>query len=143
MNPSSCRDPGHYLQAHSCVSTPKPTPKHKEQVERPRTIIVDDGSDQLVPAQHGEQLQGPGLGQDIAALQALAASHQVIHLDPNPVVRQLPPPEGEKAPWSEGNLIEMKRLEERAHAVIAVQSTVSNTECSYSSSALYSITSSG
>lgn len=56
------------------------------------TIVVDDGSDQLVLLQHGEKLQGFALAQDVAALQALSSSHQVVHLYTGPVIRQLPPP---------------------------------------------------
>ena len=51
------------------------------------TVVVDDGSHQLILLQHGKELQSFGLAQDVAALQALRASHQVIHLDPGPVVR--------------------------------------------------------
>lgn len=86
------------LQPHACALSPNPNRVDMEQAERQRTIVVDNGSHQLVLAQHGEQLQGPGLGEDIAALQALAACHQVIQLYPNPVVRQLPPPAGKEAP---------------------------------------------
>lgn len=56
------------------------------------TVVVDDGSHQLVFLQHGEKLQGFGLTEDVAALQTVDPGHQVVHLDPGPVVRQLPPP---------------------------------------------------
>lgn len=55
------------------------------------TVVVHDGADQPVLLQHGEELQGLRLAEDVAALQALDPCHQVIHLDPCPVVRQLPP----------------------------------------------------
>lgn len=55
------------------------------------TIIVYDGPYQLVLLQHWEMFQGFGLSQDVATLQAVDPSHQVIHLYSCPVVRQLPP----------------------------------------------------
>ena len=57
------------------------------------TIIVYDGSNQLVCFQHGELLQRLRLGQQVALLHQLLAWHPVIHLYASIVVGKLPPPD--------------------------------------------------
>lgn len=83
---------GVYVKRSELKKSKKFLRNEKQSKAEPRlTIVVDDGSHQLVLFQHGEKLQGLGLTEDVAALQALGPSHQVVHLDPCPVVRQLPP----------------------------------------------------
>ena len=56
------------------------------------TVVVDDGSAESVGLQHGELLQSRALGDVVAGLDQLLARDKVVHLDPGPEVRNLPPP---------------------------------------------------
>lgn len=51
------------------------------------TIIVDNGSYQLVLLEHREMLEGSGFAEDVTALQAITSCNQIIHLDSHPVIR--------------------------------------------------------
>lgn len=67
---------------------PEDAEKHLAQrKEISHTIIVDNGSDQLVLLEHGEMLKGSGFAEDITALQAMTSCNQIIHLDSHPVIR--------------------------------------------------------
>ena len=64
--------------------------------EQHLTIVVNNGAHQFVCLEHGELLQCLGLGQQVTLLHQLLACHHVIHLQAHIVVRQLPPPGGER-----------------------------------------------
>ncbi|GKT57296.1 hypothetical protein ColTof3_04635 [Colletotrichum tofieldiae] len=55
-------------------------------------VVVHEGPDEIGPLQHGERLEGLAPGEEVGALDALAAGKEVVALGPRPVVGGLPPP---------------------------------------------------
>lgn len=57
-------------------------------------VVVHDGAAESVPSEHGEELQGVFLREEVGAFEGFAAGDEVVHFDAHPVVGDLPPAAG-------------------------------------------------
>ena len=74
------------------------------------TIIVDDGTEEFVPFEHGEELEGRLLGQVVRGLDGLTPGHDVVHFDAEPEIRHLPPTGARKVISALRKRIEMEGI---------------------------------
>ena len=54
-------------------------------------VVVDDRADELRLFQHGKRFESVTFAEEIAASKEVASGEEVVHLDADVEVRQLPP----------------------------------------------------